>query len=154
MQTRDPQLDQLDVARALERVVAWLRQSRDTPGLSASALSALTRLDSLGSLRITELSELEQLTQPGMTTLINRLESAGFAQREADPDDRRAVRVTITPAGVERVTQYRDARAALLLSRIAQLSIEDQDALSAALPALRNFAQDSSPHQQERGNQS
>jgi DNA-binding MarR family transcriptional regulator len=141
MQT-STETDQVEVARALERVIAWLRQSREPAGLSASGLSALSRLDALGSLRITELAELEQLTQPGMTTLINRLETAGLATREADPADRRAVRVTITPTGVDRVIQNRDARAARLLTRIGQLSDEQQAALSAALPALRAFATD------------
>jgi DNA-binding MarR family transcriptional regulator len=140
MQTRELDVDQLAVAQALERVIAWLRQSREPAGLSASGLSALSRLDALGSLRITELAELEQLTQPGMTTLINRLEDAGLATREPDPSDRRAVRVTITPAGARRVLENRDARAARLLTRIHQLSEEDQAALAAALPALRAFA--------------
>jgi DNA-binding MarR family transcriptional regulator len=140
MQTADPEADQLEVAHALERVVAWLRLSREPTGLSASALSALSRLASIGSLRITELAELEQLTQPGMTTLINRLEVAGLAIREPDPDDGRAVRVTVTPLGTGRVTEYRDARAARIRARIAELSPADQAALTAALPALRSFA--------------
>ena len=127
------------VARALEQVIGWLRESRDTEGLSASALSALVRLESLGSLRITELADREHLTQPGMTTLINRLEDAGYAIREADPADGRAVRVTITPAGSARVLQHRESRAALIHARIDQLSPEDRDALTAAVPALRNF---------------
>jgi DNA-binding MarR family transcriptional regulator len=143
MQTREAFVDQLAVAQALERVIAWLRQSREQAGLSASGLSALIRLEELGSLRVTELAELEQLTQPGMTTLINRLEDAGLAVREPDPSDGRAVRVMITSAGIERVNQHRDARAARLHTRIAQLSESDQAALTAALPALRAFATDS-----------
>jgi DNA-binding MarR family transcriptional regulator len=140
MQMRALDADQVAVAQALERVIAWLRQSREPAGLSASGLSALSRLDTLGSLRVTELAEIEQLTQPGMTTLINRLEDAGYAVREADPADGRAVRVTITPAGVDRVIQNRDARAGLLRARIEQLSAADQASLVAALPALRAFA--------------
>jgi DNA-binding MarR family transcriptional regulator len=152
MQTQASAADQIEVARALERVIAWLRQSREPTGLSASALSALSRLDALGSLRVTELAELEQLTQPGMTTLIHRLEGAGLATREADPSDRRAVRVTITAAGVERVIQYRDARASRLLTRINQLSDDQQSALSAALPALRAFAADPTDQDDKQGN--
>jgi DNA-binding MarR family transcriptional regulator len=143
MQSSGIRIDQLEVARALESVIAWLRQTREPAGLSASGLSALSRLEALGSLRITELAQLEQLTQPGMTTLINRLEDAELATREADPADRRAVRVTITAAGMERVRENRDARAARLLTRIHQLSDNDQAALAAALPALRHFATDS-----------
>jgi DNA-binding MarR family transcriptional regulator len=142
MQTSSTETDRLAVAHALERLIAWLRQSREVTGLSASGLSALIRLDALGSLRVTELAELEQLTQPGMTTLINRLEDAGLALREPDPADGRAVRVVITPAGTERVISNRDTRAARLSARIAELSDEDQAALAAALPALRAFVTD------------
>jgi DNA-binding MarR family transcriptional regulator len=140
METRETSVDELAVANALERVVGWLRDSRAPSGLSASTLSALSRLDALGSLRITELAEREQLTQPGMTTLINRLEDAGLAVREPDPTDGRAVRVSITPAGSARVLAYRESRAALIQARVAQLSDDDQAALTAALPALLSFA--------------
>ncbi len=145
METREPEVDQLAVAHALERVIGWLRDAREPSGLSASALSALSRLEALGGLRITELAEREQLTQPGMTTLINRLEEAGLAVREPDPTDGRAVRVTITPAGAARVLEHRDARAALIRARLAQLSDDDQAALVAALPALRSFATHPAP---------
>jgi DNA-binding MarR family transcriptional regulator len=127
------------VAHALERVISWLRDAREPQGLSASTLSALSRLESSGPLRITDLADREGLTQPGMTTLINRLEEGGFALREADPDDRRAVRVSITKEGIARVTAYRASRAALIGARIEQLDIGDQEKLLAALPALEHF---------------
>ncbi|MDQ1548207.1 MAG: hypothetical protein QOH69_3111 [Actinomycetota bacterium] len=145
METGKANDDELAVADALERVIGWLRDWRTPSGLSASTLSALSRLDALGSLRVTDLAELEQLTQPGMTTLINRLEDAGFAVREPDPTDGRAVRVTITPSGAARVLAYRESRAALIRTRITQLSDGDQAALIAALPALRSFATHPAP---------
>jgi DNA-binding MarR family transcriptional regulator len=147
-----PDSEQPAVAHALERVIGWLRDSRETPGLSASTLSALSRLDTLGPLRITELAELEQLTQPGMTTLINRLEEAGLAIREPDPTDGRAVRVTITPPGKARVLEHRNTRAALIQARLGELSTQHRAALIAALPALLAFAdQAPSGRKNERG---
>jgi DNA-binding MarR family transcriptional regulator len=140
MQTRDA--DQLAVGHALERVFAWLRENREPAGLSASTLSALSRLESFGSLRVTELSAREGITQPGMTTLINRLEDAGFAIREADPEDGRAVRVTITPTGAERVREHRASRAARIAARIAELPDDYQRTLVGALAALEAFPTD------------
>jgi DNA-binding MarR family transcriptional regulator len=145
METGEPADGELAVATALEGVIGWLRDSRTPSGLSASSLSVLSRLDSLGSLRITDLAELEQLTQPGMTTLINRLEDTGLAVREPDPTDGRAVRVTITPAGAARILAYRESRAALIHRRLAQLSDDEQAALISALPALRSFATHPAP---------
>ncbi len=131
--------ERLAVASALERVIAWLRDAREPQGLSASALSVLSRLESSGPLRITDLAYREGLSQPGMTTLINRLEEADLAVRESDPTDRRAVRVSVTPTGADRVTAYRASRARLIEARIDQLSTDDQQALLHALPALEHF---------------
>ena len=134
--------ERLAVGHALERVFAWLRENREPAGLSASALSALSRIERTGSLRVTELSAREGLTQPGMTTLINRLEDAGYATREADPEDGRAVRVAITPAGIDRVVLHRDSRATRIAARIAELPLEQQRALVAALEALETLPTD------------
>jgi DNA-binding MarR family transcriptional regulator len=139
MQTSTRDAQELAVARALEKIIAWLRDTREPAGLSASGLSALGRLETLGPLRVTELASLDGLTQPGMTTLINRLEEAGLATREADPHDGRAVRVSITPSGIERVRDYRESRAVRILSRIEELDAEDRRALLHALPALDHF---------------
>jgi DNA-binding MarR family transcriptional regulator len=51
-------------------------------------------------LRITELLDDVLLTQPGMSRLIARLEARGLVERLDDPDDARACRVRLTPAGV------------------------------------------------------
>ena len=131
--------DTVVVARALECFVQWLRDERQTMDISSSALSTLNTLDTAGPLRVTELAEREHLTQPGMTTLIHRLESAGFAVREADPEDGRAVRVSITPSGVDRVARHRNSRAVLIGSRIEQLGDQERALLLAAVPALDEF---------------
>ncbi len=131
--------DQLDVAAALERVITWLREARDPQGISASALSALSRLESSGPLRVTDLAYREGLSQPGMTTLIHRLEEADLAVRESDPTDRRAVRVSITAAGIQRITAYRRARTELIAARLEQLTPEHQRALLQAMSALDQF---------------
>jgi DNA-binding MarR family transcriptional regulator len=59
-------------------------------------------------LRITELGEDVLLTQPGMSRLVTRLEARGLVQRVDDPDDARACRIQLTPAGAE--TQRRIGR--------------------------------------------
>jgi DNA-binding MarR family transcriptional regulator len=133
------------VSHALERIISWLRDAREPGGLSASTLSALSRLESGGPLRVTELSYREGLTQPGMTTLIHRLEDAGLALREPDPSDGRAVRVSITDLGIERVIDYRASRAALIGERLQALTPADQASLVAALPALDHFITDTVP---------
>jgi DNA-binding MarR family transcriptional regulator len=50
-------------------------------------------------LRITELGEDVLLTQPGMSRLVARLEVRGLVERVDDPEDARACRIRLTPAG-------------------------------------------------------
>jgi DNA-binding MarR family transcriptional regulator len=59
-------------------------------------------------LRITELGEDVLLTQPGLSRLVARLEARGLVHRVDDPDDARASRIRLTPAGVD--TQRRIGR--------------------------------------------
>ena len=60
-------------------------------------------------LRITELGADVLLTQPGMSRLVARLEARGLVHRIDDPDDARASRIRLTPAGA--ATQRRIGRA-------------------------------------------
>jgi DNA-binding MarR family transcriptional regulator len=59
-------------------------------------------------LRISELGEDVLLTQAGMSRLVARLEARGLVARADDPDDARACRIRLTPAGV--ATQRRIGR--------------------------------------------
>src|SRR5205085_3723771 len=51
-------------------------------------------------LRISDLGQDVLLTQPGMSRLVARLEARGLVERVDDPDDARACRIRMTPAGV------------------------------------------------------
>jgi DNA-binding MarR family transcriptional regulator len=137
--------DQLALGRAFEQVVTWLRRSRTAGDVSATALSLLDRLESTGPQRITDLAGREGVTQPAMTALVNRLEEHGWAQRTADPADGRAILVSLTDAGRERLHRHRADRTRRIAERLAVLGPEDQRALLAALPALNRLTAVSDP---------
>jgi DNA-binding MarR family transcriptional regulator len=126
------------LATGLERLSMWLRHQVPQT-VSSSTITALDRLDTEGPLRVSELAEREAMTQPGVTILVNRLAEAGWAERFADPTDRRATLVRITAAGRERLADRNAARARVLRDRIAELSDDDQQLLTAALPALERL---------------
>ncbi len=50
-------------------------------------------------LRMSDIAERLVLSRGGTTKVIDRLEELGFVSRQADPEDRRAVVVEITPEG-------------------------------------------------------
>ncbi|MFI9328174.1 MarR family transcriptional regulator [Kitasatospora sp. NPDC052868] len=52
-----------------------------------------------------DLAERAHLTTGAVTGVLNRLEKAGYARREADPGDRRRVRVVMEETAQERILQ-------------------------------------------------
>jgi DNA-binding MarR family transcriptional regulator len=72
---------------------------------------------------------------------VANLEAAGLVHRSADPDDRRAARVTLTAAGRSRLTRLRTERNAYLQQRLAALTARDRETLAAALAVLTTLAE-------------
>jgi DNA-binding MarR family transcriptional regulator len=127
-----------ELAEALERLAMWLR--RQAPSrVSSSTITTLDTLHAAGPLRISELAEREAISQPGMTTLVNRLEVAGQAERIADPTDRRATLVRITALGRQVLADRHAARSEALRTELEHLSAADRQALIAALPAVERL---------------
>ncbi|MGH3376701.1 MAG: MarR family winged helix-turn-helix transcriptional regulator [Actinoallomurus sp.] len=76
------------------------------------------------------------LADNSVSTLVKQLLAAGMLRRETDPDDRRAVRLELTPAAQRHMANWRERRARLVGARIDELPVEDRAAIAAALPAL------------------
>jgi DNA-binding MarR family transcriptional regulator len=76
---------------------------RITPSHSA----ILFMLESGSPLILSDLSDVLHLDNSTVTGLVDRLEKAGFARRDADPDDRRKWRISITPDGLEEIEKAR-----------------------------------------------
>ena len=93
-----------------DALVELVRELRQFTGLSASIFRAaaarmemtvtdvqvLDILESLGPTTAGQLADLTGLTTGAITGMINRLEEAGFVNRERDPNDRRRVIVHLT----------------------------------------------------------
>jgi DNA-binding MarR family transcriptional regulator len=132
--------DQLAIAHELERVSLWARRGMPAR-MSSTSITTLDSLEYSGPMRITDLAEFQGVTQPGMTTLVNRLAADGYAERFPDPTDGRATLVRITPAGRQVLTERHAARSAAIGAAIARLPGEQQQALSAAAEALHALTQ-------------
>lgn len=137
------------VAATLEQLAMWVRRSAPSQ-LSTSTITTLDTLAAKGALRISQLADHEAISQPGMTTLVNRLEAAGHAERIADPTDGRATLVQITDAGREVLAQRHITRTAALRSELRHLDAADVAALSAALPAIERLTGYEPPRHQPK----
>jgi DNA-binding MarR family transcriptional regulator len=66
-------------------------------GVNRTDLHALNTIENAGGLTAGELAAQTGLTTGAVTGVIDRLERAGYARRVSDPDDRRRVKVEVTP---------------------------------------------------------
>src|SRR5271156_924235 len=128
------------VAAALERLIGLFRSLSPASGLSLTSAATLATLERSGSSRLTWLAVREGVTQPAMTQLIGRLQDAGLVERIADPSDGRVVQVRLTADGKATLAGRRAGRADRLAGLLAKLTLDEQDVLAAALPALEALA--------------
>ena len=61
-----------------------------------------------GGLPMNELAARILSSKSGLTRVVDRMEEAGLVRRERPPDDRRVVRVLITPKGIETLQAARE----------------------------------------------
>lgn len=135
------QPDLTPLAGLLERLSAVVRRLPAPGELSLATAATLNTLERYGPARLGDLAQNENVTQPGMTQLVARLERDGLADRRPDPNDRRAVQVSITAAGQRLVEQRRAARRAQIAQYVEALDDDQRERLAAAVPALERLAE-------------
>jgi len=98
-------------------------------------------LDESGPLRISEFATLDRCSQPTATTMIKRLEEAGYAERTSDPLDGRAWLVHLTPAGRHRLAAMRSDTARMLADRLHDQQDVTEAEIAAALQVLTRLTE-------------
>jgi DNA-binding MarR family transcriptional regulator len=129
VQSAPTQLTHEEVAErlriAVNRLQRRLRQE-SLGGLSPAQASALGSVRRHGSPTLGELATLEQVQPPSMTRIVASLTETGMVTRVADANDRRSVRVRITPAGERALERVRTRKNAFLLRRLSELGTDEQ----------------------------
>ncbi|MFG1923159.1 MarR family winged helix-turn-helix transcriptional regulator [Cryptosporangium sp. NPDC048952] len=128
------------VRSTVARLYRRFRSERPEGGLGDTALDVLTRLYKHGPQTLTQLSEHDHVAPASMSQSVNRLTSAGYAIRTADPNDRRKVLFSATPEGAELAHAARTQRNAWLDAQLHALSPDDQKAIARACVLLGTIA--------------
>jgi DNA-binding MarR family transcriptional regulator len=136
-----------DFREALRHSIYLVRRLDADGELSAAQLSTLKMLMDAGpgsagggvsaaGVRVGEIARNLGVKVPSATEQIIKLERAGLARRESDPDDSRAVRVRLTEAGRAAVESANERRNAVMAGILSSLPEDDRAALAAALPVI------------------
>jgi DNA-binding MarR family transcriptional regulator len=118
------------------RLLRLVRREDQASGLTGPRLSALSVLVFGGPASLGGLAAAEQVSAPTMTRIVESLVQAGLATREAEPGNRRKVRIAATPAGIRLLEEGRERRVRALTERLARLADSERRALDRAVDIL------------------
>ncbi len=124
-------VDQLvHLARAHEAANdAFDEVAREKLGINRTDLRCLNIIDNNGTMTAGRLAELSGLTTAAVTSVLDRLERAGYARRVRDQPDRRQVMVEVTPLLAERATPIWGPLGEEAQSTLSRMSAEELRAL-------------------------
>jgi DNA-binding MarR family transcriptional regulator len=123
----------------MARVYLTIRRRSPFGEYTAAQGSTLATLADHGPMRMGELARREGVRMPTVTAAVDVLVGHGLVRRDPDPDDRRAVQVSITDTGRHEMAQLQSARNEVLARALSGLTDNELAALQAAIPALRSL---------------
>lgn len=122
------------------RLARRLRAEKADDDLSDGQLAVLGSLFVHGPHTLGALAEREHISAPSMNRTVNCLEELGYLAREADPDDRRKVNISLTDSGSTVVTETTKKRDRWLTRQLRELDAEERATLASAAEILRRLA--------------
>jgi DNA-binding MarR family transcriptional regulator len=108
------------------------------PDMEPAAYGLLTVIRREGPIRLTELAMNIGVGKPSVSRQIAFLESLGLVSKEADPQDRRAQSIRLTPKGEEKMHQVQDARRQVFQERLREWPVEDLQELARYMAKLNS----------------
>ena len=103
------------------------------PGLQPAAFRLARWLYAYGPANPSALAEAVAMDRSSTSNLIGRMKALGLVESSPDPADRRAVKVSLTAAGVTRVVEALDLRGTTFFARTKDWLIEDLQLFTALL---------------------
>lgn len=123
-------------SRLLERSVRQYFADHGLEPWEYDVLATLRRSGQPYTLTPGDLTRTVMIGSSALTNRVDRLVSRGFVTREVDPDNRRRVLITLTPAGLELVDRLAAGHYANEDSLLATLGPGERADLAALLRAL------------------
>ena len=108
------------------------------PDMEPAAYGLLTVIRREGPIRLTELAMNIGVGKPSVSRQIAFLEGLGLVSKEADPQDRRAQSIRLTPKGEEKMHQVQDARRQVFQERLREWPVEDLQELARYMAKLNS----------------
>lgn len=119
----------IKLMRAGDAIASRILRRGTLGELTVSQFAALEALYYLGPLRQNEIGTRLLRSAGNMTLVLDNLEKAGLVTRARARDDRRAVIVSLTPKGRQRVAAVLPGHIAAIVDEMSALTADEQRAL-------------------------
>jgi MarR family transcriptional regulator for hemolysin len=123
-----------DISRLFRREFNRRAGDLDLTQAQWRALAHLAREENIRQAALAERLEVQPIT---LARQLDRLEAAGWVERRPDPDDRRAVRLHLTPEAKPLIDRITDLAAEIRAEAMDGLDRPTREALLDALCAVR-----------------
>jgi len=119
----------IKLSRATNAVQVRLERGFKEHGFSESQFGVLEALYHLGPMRHCDLGKKVLTSRANITLIVDKLEDRGLVERGPDPDDRRALRVELKPAGRKLIGRLFPTHAQEVVELFSVLSAKEQQQL-------------------------
>jgi DNA-binding MarR family transcriptional regulator len=134
-----PELCAREVMETVPLVMHFIRtemRSRRAPSLSVPQFRVLTFLSLMPGSPLASVAEHLGVARSTASAIVDRLVRRQLVSRTEDPQERRCVVLTLTPAGAQHLQQARDAAGTHMAKKLAGLSAADLLRVSEGLACL------------------
>jgi DNA-binding MarR family transcriptional regulator len=107
--------------------------------ISPMQIRSMVLLREKGSITMTELANEMLIAKPQLTPIIDKLIDSDLVERKNEKDDRRIIKISLTPSGHELLQEHKAEMIEMLKKKIDFFDIKDLAALDKALDQVINI---------------
>jgi DNA-binding MarR family transcriptional regulator len=122
--------------RIMMSIVYQVDKRLDVHDLTSAQWGPLLKIKTSGSATVAELARWLQVDAGAMTRLLDRLEKKGLCKRVRSTEDRRVVKVELTPEGAAAIRQVPAVLAEVMNAHLAGFSKTEWQALKTYLQRM------------------
>ncbi|HAM63522.1 MAG: MarR family transcriptional regulator [Firmicutes bacterium GWF2_51_9] len=107
--------------------------------LSMTEVHTLENIEKSSSKTMSDIAKLQMVTQGTLTVAVNRLVKKGFVWRERDKEDKRVIRLELTPVAKEVLKVHDRFHESMIDSLIADMKVDDDVNLMTSLDKIMEY---------------
>jgi DNA-binding MarR family transcriptional regulator len=107
--------------------------------LSMTEVHTLENIEKSSSKTMSDIAKLQMVTQGTLTVAVNRLVKKGFVWRERDKEDKRVIRLELTPVAKEVLKVHDRFHESMIDSLIADMKVDDDVNLMNSLDKIMEY---------------